>query len=87
MSRSGSDAADKPGEMTPAPSADLPERPDTDVFVVRAASAPRACLVPALQFRFPFPRHDGGDSWPLLLPGRGCPGRRWAAAARPSESG
>jgi mannose-6-phosphate isomerase-like protein (cupin superfamily) len=26
--------------MTPAPGADLPEGPDTDVFVVRAASAP-----------------------------------------------
>jgi len=40
MSRSGSDAADKPGEMTPRPDADRPEDPDTDVFVVRAASAP-----------------------------------------------
>ena len=39
-SRSRSDAVNEPGEMTPAPGADLPEGPDTDVFVVRAASAP-----------------------------------------------
>ena len=51
MSRSGSDAADKPGEMTPAPSADLPERPDTDVFVVRAASAPERLFLSS-RFRF-----------------------------------
>jgi hypothetical protein len=51
-----SDPADKPGEMTPAPGADLPEGPDTDVFVVRAASAPERQIhsnrgVPA-SFRF-----------------------------------
>ena len=40
MSRSVSDEADKPGEMTPAPGADQPVGPDTDVFVVRAASVP-----------------------------------------------
>src|SRR5512132_1098267 len=40
MSRSGSDPADEPGEMAPTPGADLSEGPDTDVFVVRAASAP-----------------------------------------------
>jgi mannose-6-phosphate isomerase-like protein (cupin superfamily) len=46
MSRSGSDAADKPSEMTPAPGADLPEGPDTDVFVVCAASAPERMVGP-----------------------------------------
>ena len=51
MSRSGSDAADKPGEITPAPSADLPEGPDTDVFVVRAASAPERQFLSS-RFRF-----------------------------------
>jgi mannose-6-phosphate isomerase-like protein (cupin superfamily) len=44
MSQSGSDAADEPGEMTPAPGADLSEGPDTDVFVVRAASAPERVI-------------------------------------------
>jgi hypothetical protein len=39
-----SDAADKSGEMTAAPDADLPEGPDTDVFVVRAASAPERVI-------------------------------------------
>ena len=51
MSRSGSDEADKPGEMTPAPGADLPEGPDTDVFVVRPASA-RERLFHSSRFRF-----------------------------------
>ena len=37
MSPSGSDAADEPGEL--APGADRPQGPDTDVLVVRAASA------------------------------------------------
>jgi mannose-6-phosphate isomerase-like protein (cupin superfamily) len=51
-----SDPADEPREMTPAPGADLPEGPDTDVFVVRAASAPERQIrsnrgVPA-SFRF-----------------------------------
>ena len=41
MGTSGSDPADEPGEMRPAPGADLSEGPDTDVFVVRAASAPQ----------------------------------------------
>jgi hypothetical protein len=44
MSPSESDAADKTGEMTPAPGADRPEGPDTDVFVVRAASAPERVI-------------------------------------------
>ena len=39
MSRSVSDEADKPGEMTPAPGADVPKGPDTDMLVVHAASA------------------------------------------------
>ena len=39
MSQSGGGASDKPGEMTPAPGADLSRGPDTNVFVVRAASA------------------------------------------------
>jgi mannose-6-phosphate isomerase-like protein (cupin superfamily) len=51
MSPSGSEAADKPGEMTPAPGADLPEGPDTDVFVVRAASAPERQFLSS-RFRF-----------------------------------
>ena len=84
MSRSESDPADKPGEMTPAPGADLPEGPDTDVFVVRAASAPERVVMSS---SIPSPRHDGRDSRPLLVPGRGRAGRRWAGAARPSESG
>jgi mannose-6-phosphate isomerase-like protein (cupin superfamily) len=44
MSQSGSDPADQPGEMTSAPGADLPKGPDTDVFVVRAASAPERVI-------------------------------------------
>jgi mannose-6-phosphate isomerase-like protein (cupin superfamily) len=40
MSPSVSGADDKLGELRPAADADLPEGPDTDVFVVRAASAP-----------------------------------------------
>jgi hypothetical protein len=44
MSPSESDAADKTGEMTPAPGADRPKGPDTDVFVVRAASAPERVI-------------------------------------------
>ena len=51
MSRSESDPADEPGEMTPAPGADLSEGPDTDVFVVRAASAPER-LFRSTRFRF-----------------------------------
>lgn len=51
MSRSVSDAADKPGEMTPAPGVDLSEGPDTDVFVVRAASARESQFLSA-RFRF-----------------------------------
>ncbi len=42
MSPSESDAADQPGE--PAPDADRSERPDTDVLVVRAASAPERVI-------------------------------------------
>ena len=44
MSPSEIDAADEPGELTPAPGANRPERPDTDVFVVRAASAPERVI-------------------------------------------
>ena len=56
MGRSVSDEADKPGEMTPAPGADVPKGPDTDVLVVHAASAPERQIrsnrgVPA-SFRF-----------------------------------
>ena len=52
MSRSVGDAADEPGEMTtPAPGAELPEGPDTDVFVVRAASAPERMFLSS-RFRF-----------------------------------
>jgi hypothetical protein len=38
MSRSGSDAADKPGEMTAAPGGDLSEGPDTDVRSTRCGA-------------------------------------------------
>jgi mannose-6-phosphate isomerase-like protein (cupin superfamily) len=51
MSRSVSDAADKPGEMTPAPGADLSDGPDTDAFVVRAASARESQFLSS-RFRF-----------------------------------
>ncbi len=46
MSRLVSDPADKPSELTPAPDADLSDGPDTDVFVVRAASAPERVVGP-----------------------------------------
>ncbi len=51
MTGSGSDAADKPAEVTPAPGADLSQGPDTDVFVVRAASAPERLFLSS-RFRF-----------------------------------
>ena len=51
MGRSVSDEADKPGEMTPAPGADVPKGPDTDVLVVHAASAPERQFLSS-RFRF-----------------------------------
>ena len=51
MSGSVSDAGDEPGEMTPPPGADLAEGPDTDAFVVRAASAPERLFLSS-RFRF-----------------------------------
>lgn len=51
MSGSVSDAGDEPGEMTPASGGDLSEGPDTEVFVVRAASAPERLFLSS-RFRF-----------------------------------
>ena len=51
MSRSGRDAADKPDEMTPTRGADL-AGPDTDVFVVRAASTPERFWSDSDRIRF-----------------------------------
>src|SRR5829696_1987150 len=52
MSPSESDAVDEPGELTPAPGADWPERPDTDVFVVGGASAPERFWSDSDRIRF-----------------------------------
>ena len=51
------------------------------MFVVRAIGA-RASGRPGSDA---VPRHHGRDSRPLLVPGRGCHGRQWAATACPSE--
>src|SRR5215210_4309074 len=51
MSGSESGGADQPEQLTQAPGMDRPEAPDTDVFVVRAASAPERLFFSS-RFRF-----------------------------------
>lgn len=66
MSPSESNAADEPGQQSPAPDTDKPDGPDTDVFVVRGASAPERSWPGSDRTRFLATTHETAGRYSFL---------------------